>query len=81
VVGPPARSPPVRRRRNPSSGNGWNVLLPSKLLGLIYVAIGIFVAASKDYFENLDTIKRVLSAVLAILLWPLLLVGINLHIK
>jgi hypothetical protein len=57
------------------------VLLPSKLLGLIYVAIGIFVAASKDYFENLDTIKRVLSAVLAILLWPLLLVGINLHIK
>jgi hypothetical protein len=57
------------------------VILPRKLLGLIYVAIGIFLAANKDYFENLDTIKRVLSGVLAILLWPLLLVGINLHIR
>jgi hypothetical protein len=55
--------------------------LPRNLLGLIYVAIGIFVAASKDYFENLDTVKRVLSALLAIVLWPLLLLGIDLHIK
>ena len=31
------------------------MLLPRKLPGLIYVAIGIFVAASKDYFENLET--------------------------
>jgi hypothetical protein len=57
------------------------MLLPRKLLGLIYVAIGAFVAASKDYLENLDTIKRVLSAALAILLWPLLLLGIDLHLK
>jgi hypothetical protein len=57
------------------------MLLPRKLLGLIYVAIGVFVAASKDYLENLDTIKRVLSAALAILLWPLLLLGIDLHLK
>jgi hypothetical protein len=57
------------------------VILPRKLLGLIYVAIGIFLAANKDYFENLDTVKRVVSALLAILLWPLLLFGINLHIK
>jgi hypothetical protein len=57
------------------------VLLPRNLLGLIYVAIGIFVAASKDYFDNLDTVKRVLSALLAIVLWPLLLLGIDLHIK
>jgi hypothetical protein len=56
------------------------MLLPRKLLGLIYVAIGVFLAASKDYLENLDTIKRVLSALLAILLWPLLLLGIDLHI-
>jgi hypothetical protein len=57
------------------------MLLPRKLLGLIYVAIGIFLAASKDYLEDLDTVKRVLSAVLAILLWPLLLLGVDLHIK
>lgn len=57
------------------------MLLPRKLIGLIYVAIGVFVAASKDYLDNLETLKRVVSAVLAILLWPLLLLGIDLHIK
>ena len=56
------------------------MLLPRKLLGLIYVAIGVFVAASKDYLDNLETLKRVLSAALAILLWPLLLLGIDLHV-
>ena len=57
------------------------MLLPRRLLGLIYVAIGIFVAASKDYLENLDTLKQILSALLAILLWPLLLLGVALHVK
>ena len=57
------------------------MLLPRKLLGLIYLAIGVFVASSKDYLHNLETVKRVLSAVLAILLWPLLLLGIDLHIR
>ena len=54
--------------------------ISSKLLGLVYLAVGIFVAASKDYLENVDTLKRVLSALLAILLWPLLLLGIDLRI-
>jgi hypothetical protein len=57
------------------------MLLPRKLLGLIYVAIGVFVANSKNYLDNLDTAKRVLSAALAILLWPLLLLGVDLHIR
>ena len=57
------------------------MLLPRRLLGLIYVAIGIFVAYSKDYLDNLETLKRIVSAVLAILLWPLLLLGVDLHIK
>ena len=57
------------------------MLLPRKLLGLIYVAIGVFVANSKDYLDNLDTVKRVVSAVLGVLLWPLLLLGVDLHIK
>jgi hypothetical protein len=70
-----------RRLKVIRPGTPLLVLLPRNLLGLIYVAIGIFVAASKDYFDNLDTVKRVLSALLAILLWPLLLLGIDLHIK
>ena len=57
------------------------MVLSPKLLGAIYVAIGIFLAANKHYFQSLDTVKLVVSALLAILLWPLLLLGVNLHLK
>jgi len=50
-------------------------------LGLIYLIVGVAVAASYDYFERLNTIRRIFSAVLAVLLWPLLLLGIDLHIR
>lgn len=51
------------------------------LLGIVYLVVGVAVAATYDYFERLNTIRRVLSAVLAVILWPLLLLGIDLHIK
>ena len=57
------------------------MLFPRKLLFLVYLVIGVVVAASKDYLENLDTVKQLASAVLAILLWPLLLLGIDLRIR
>jgi ABC-type Na+ efflux pump permease subunit len=57
------------------------MLLPRKLLGLIYLVIGVVVAASKDYFDNLETVKQLLSALLAILLWPLLFLGIDLRVN
>jgi hypothetical protein len=50
-------------------------------LGLVYLIIGIVIAATHDYFKNFDTVKRVLSAILAILLWPLVLLGVDLHIN
>ncbi len=55
-------------------------MLPRNLLLVVYVAIGVAVAASKNYLDNLDTAKRLGSAVLAILLWPLLLLGVDLRI-
>jgi hypothetical protein len=64
-----------------AAGNGRGVLLPRKLLLLAYLVIGAVVAASKDYLDNLDTVRRLASAVLAVVLWPLLLVGIDLRIR
>jgi hypothetical protein len=55
-------------------------LVPRKLLLIAYLVIGVIVAASKDYLDNLDTAKRLLSALLALALWPLLLIGIDLRI-
>jgi hypothetical protein len=57
-----------------------SVFRPS-FLGLVYLVVGIAVAATHDYFERLNTLRLVLSAVLAVLLWPLVLLGIDLHIK
>ena len=51
-----------------------------RLLGAIYLAIGLWVAATRDYLENLETAKRILSAVLAVLLWPLVLLGVDFHL-
>jgi hypothetical protein len=50
-------------------------------LGLVYLIVGVALAANKNYFDSLGTIRALVSAVLAIVLWPLLLLGIDLHIK
>jgi len=49
-------------------------------LFVVYVAIGAVVAYTHHYWQDLNTAKQILSAVLATLLWPLLLLGVNLHI-
>lgn len=51
------------------------------LVPLVYLVVGIVVANSHDYFENVDTLRTVGSAILAVLLWPLILFGIDLHIR
>ena len=51
------------------------------VLLVLYIIIGVVVAAGHDYFEHLDTLKPIASAVLSVLLWPLVLFGINLQIK
>jgi hypothetical protein len=50
------------------------------LIGLVYLVVGVAVAASHHYFRHASTLKPLLSALLAVVLWPLLLLGINLHI-
>jgi Mn2+/Fe2+ NRAMP family transporter len=56
------------------------VFRPS-FLGIVYLVIGVAVAASYDYFERLNTARQILSAALAIVLWPLVLLGIDLHLR
>lgn len=48
--------------------------------GAIYVLIGVLVAAAFNYFDHITTFGRLFSAALAVLLWPLLLLGIHIHI-
>ena len=51
------------------------------ILFLVYLVIGVVVAATHHYFNHLGSVKPIISAVLVVMLWPLILFGVNLHIK
>jgi hypothetical protein len=51
------------------------------LIVAIYLAVGVIVANSHHYFRGMNDVKDFLSAILAVILWPLVLLGISLHIK
>jgi hypothetical protein len=50
------------------------------LLLLVYLLVGLVVASNNGYLANLGDINSIVSAALAVLLWPLVLLGIDLHI-
>jgi hypothetical protein len=55
-------------------------MLKPSLGSILWLIVGILLASSHHYLANVDKLKPLVSAVLAILLWPLLLLGINLHV-
>lgn len=50
------------------------------MLTLVYLIVGLFVAHSHKYFVHVSGFRSGVSAALAVLLWPLLYLGVNLHI-
>jgi hypothetical protein len=50
------------------------------LLFVVYLVAGGIVAATHHYWSQLNSLKAIISAILATILWPLILIGINLHI-
>lgn len=50
------------------------------LLPLTYLLIGAFVAASHHYYAHTHQLTGVIDAVLAILLWPLVLLGVHMNV-
>jgi hypothetical protein len=49
-------------------------------IAALYLFAGGIVAATHHYWAHLHTLKGWASALLATVLWPLLLLGVNLHI-
>jgi hypothetical protein len=52
---------------------------PRTLVGFLYVIIGLVVAWDRGYI-TVPVLKLVLSAILAIFLWWLVLLGVSLHL-
>jgi len=57
------------------------LLLRAFFVPIVYLAIGVVVAAIYDYFETLGTLGRVFTAIAAVILWPLLLFGFDISIQ
>ncbi|HJV29924.1 MAG TPA: hypothetical protein VJ645_05340 [Gaiellaceae bacterium] len=55
--------------------------MPFRVPSLLYVVIGLIVAFVQDYLDSLGTISRILTALLAVLLWPLVLLGFDVRIS
>ncbi len=51
------------------------------IFGIVYLVIGLVVAANENYLRNLETVRAVVSALLAIVLWPLVLFGVDVRIR
>jgi UDP-N-acetylmuramyl pentapeptide phosphotransferase/UDP-N-acetylglucosamine-1-phosphate transferase len=50
------------------------------LLFVVYIVIGVVVAYADDYFDNVEKTKQLISAILAVLLWPLVLLGFDVKV-
>jgi hypothetical protein len=49
------------------------------LILIIYLVVGVIVALTEGYFEGLGNITDVLEAIVAVLIWPLLLIGVDVN--
>ena len=53
---------------------------PVSLGFVIWIVIGLVVASNKGFLSRLDTLSGILSAVLAVLAWPLVLLEVHVAI-
>ena len=51
------------------------------LSSIIWLIVGILLASAHHYLQHVDKLKPLISALLAIFLWPLLLLEINLRVR
>ncbi len=67
------------------SGTDWELVITVwffrrwGILGLIYIIVGLVVAWNHAYI-TVALLKAVLSAILAVVLWWLVLLGVNFHL-
>ena len=50
------------------------------LLAIVWLVVGLIVAANNGYLGGIQDLSDLLSALLAIVLWPLVLLKVDLHV-
>ncbi len=51
------------------------------ILIIVYLAVGVYIANAHHYFTHVTNLTSLISAILAVVLWPLVLLSVNLHLK
>ena len=51
-----------------------------RVIMLVYVVIGVVVAAARDYFDRVGSVRGIVSLLIAIILWPLVVFDIDVRI-
>ena len=51
------------------------------LFTVLWLVVGVAVAAAYDYFDHVENGRQIASAVLAVVCWPLLFLGIDVHVN
>jgi uncharacterized membrane protein len=54
--------------------------MPLRAPSLIWLVAGLIVAFVRDYLDTLGEIDKILTAILAVLLWPLILIGFDVEL-
>jgi hypothetical protein len=44
---------------------------------VVWIVIGLIVAANHNFLKRLDTLSRILSAILAVAVWPLVVLKVH----
>jgi hypothetical protein len=78
----------VRRSRKGKAPSVWpldregiNGSVRGVSFGALYLIVGVVVAAINDYFDDIDTLKAVGEAAIAVLIWPLVLFGVDVNLR
>jgi len=53
----------------------------SRIVMIAYVVVGVIVASAQGYLGDIGGLGEALNLLLAVILWPLLLVGVDFKIK
>jgi hypothetical protein len=65
------------RREYRLSGEGY----VKTIIVIGYLVIGVIVAAAKDYLGDVGSLGDIVNLLLAIVLWPLVLLGVDFNLK
>jgi hypothetical protein len=51
------------------------------LPGIVYLVVGVIVASAHHYFAHVNALHQVIAAVIAVVVWPLVLLGVGFHVS